>query len=369
MVYLDYAATAPMKDVAIEAYRETATKYYGNSSSLHEAGWLAEQLLENAREIIAQTCGVSKEGIYFTGSGTEGNLIAILSIVGAQKGKHIITSAAEHTSVHAAMNALEKQGYEITKVPMNADGQVNMELIEQAIRPTTALISMQNINPETGVIQPVDELIQIAQKHRIKTHIDCVQSFMKLKLKGLLSRVDGATISAHKVGGPKGLGAIYLNPRCQVSPIFPGLTHERGIRGGTIDIPAIVAFASVVQSFQEEEDFTNSWQLREEFIRHLDANLVEVIESKSSQLPTIIGCVAKGIEGQLVMLKLSEKGYYISTGSACDIGHEGGTKAIEAMGYDLEAARGFFRISFHPSHTKAIMRNLSKEINQIIQNR
>lgn len=357
-----------MKDVAIEAYRETATKYYGNSSSLHEAGWLAEQLLENAREIIAQTCGVSKEGIYFTGSGTEGNLIAILSIVGAQKGKHIITSAAEHTSVHAAMNALEKQGYEITKVPMNADGQVNMELIEQAIRPTTALISMQHINPETGVIQPVDELIQIAQKHRIKTHIDCVQSFMKLKLKGLLSRVDGATISAHKVGGPKGLGAIYLNPRCQVSPIFPGLTHERGIRGGTIDIPAIVAFASVVQSFQEE-DFTNSWQLREEFIRHLDTNLVEVIESKSSQLPTIIGCVAKGIEGQLVMLKLSEKGYYISTGSACDIGHEGGTKAIEAMGYDLEAARGFFRISFHPSHTKAIMRNLSKEINQIIQNR
>ncbi|MEJ9281595.1 IscS subfamily cysteine desulfurase [Ureibacillus thermosphaericus] len=361
MIYLDYAATTPMMDVSIEAYSLAAKSVYGNTSSLHDAGGQAAFLLENAREVVAKKLGVNRDGIIFTGSGTEGNILAIISLARAGKGKHIITSSAEHTSVHAAINTLEKEGYEITKLPLTKRGIVDVSLLEQSIRPDTVLITIQHVNSEIGSIQPVKEIAEVAQKYNISYHVDCVQSFCKLDVTEFSKFVDGITVSAHKIGGPKGCGAVYLNPRRRILPLFPGVTHERGLRGGTVDTPAVFAFAKSVEHYQY--DLNKFWSLRNQLKESIkDTNCYFIEADEAHQLPSICGLCMKGAEGQYVMLRLNEEGICISTGSACDINSASGTKAILAMGHSLSEARTFFRISFGMDTTEEHIHRLSKAL-------
>jgi len=343
MIYMDYAATSPMMRESLEAYVEVAQRYYGNSASLHDLGGQAFYFVQQSREVVAQALGVTSDGVIFTGSGTEGNLIAILSLaLASKKGKHIISSQAEHTSVHAALNTLEKKGFTVTKLPLQKDGCVDLGQLQQAIREETALITIQHVNSEIGSIQPVEKIVKMAKKSNIFCHVDCVQSFGKLAIpKG----ADAITISAHKIGGPKGCGAIYLNPAIRVPALTPGLTHERGLRGGTLDTPAIVAFAAAIENYQYELQHYET--LRNYFENNLPEKC-QLVECKQ-QLPNICGVMMEKVEGQYVLLKLNEAGICISTGSACDIHSESGTKAILSMGFSLEAARQFFRISFGPS--------------------
>lgn len=367
MIYLDYAATTPMTDEAIDAYSQVARKIYGNTSSLHDAGGEAAFILQNARQIIAKKLGVNRDGVVFTGSGTEGNIIAILSLARAGKGKHIITSQAEHTSVHAAVNTLEREGYEITKLPLTEHGIVDVQLLEASIREDTALITIQHVNSEIGSIQPVKKIAEIAKKYDISYHVDCVQSFCKLSLEEFSGIVDAISVSAHKVGGPKGCGAIYINPRKRIVPVFPGVTHERGIRGGTVDTPAIVAMATAVEQYQYSLEKFRQYRLKlKEIIKDSRFQFIEANEE--NQLPSICGICLKGVEGQFVMLKLNEERICISTGSACDINSASGTKAILAMGYSLTEARQFFRISFGSTTTEEHIENLGSALNKLAQN-
>lgn len=353
MVYADYAATAPMTEQALETYRDIAKRFYGNPSSPHNEGTNAKQIVENARRMIAHCAGVMPEGIYFTGSGTEGNLIAILSIAraNAQKGKHIITSAAEHTSVHAAMNTLEQEGFRITRLPLGQNGQVRLQAIREVICEDTILISIQHINSEIGSIQPIEQITKLAKKHQIRCHVDCVQSFTKFPLESFASEVDAMTFSAHKVGGPKGCGAVYIHPKCKVAPLFPGLTHEGGLRGGTVDVPGIAAFAVAAIESKEQTNLLYLSTLRNTLKKLLVDSPYQFVEAPTeAQYPAICGMRMNGLEGQYIMLRLNERGIYISTGSACDVNNSVGTKAIIAMGYHKDEARQFFRISFS-SHT------------------
>lgn len=346
MTYLDYAASSPMIERAIIAYSEVAGKMYANASSPHDAGGQAANGIAWSRKVIAQKLGVHPDGIIFTGSGTEGNILAILSLARTEKrGRHIITSMAEHTSVHAAMNTLEKEGFDITRLPLTEKGVIDVQAVKEAIRPDTTLISIQHVNPEIGTIQPVGKIARIAKEHGITCHVDCVQSFCKLDVSSFSGQVDAITVSAHKIGGPKGCGAIYLNPYVRATPVFPGVTHERGLRGGTLNTPAIVAMAVAVEDYHY--DLKAQWEMREKLISSLHHKKFQVIEGLwTEQLPNICGVCMKGVEGQLVMLKLNEQGIYISTGSACDINSASGTKAILAMGKSYQEARQFFRISF-----------------------
>lgn len=351
MIYLDYAATTPMLDEAIEAYRDAAKHVFGNTSSLHDAGGKASFILENARTLIAEKLGVNRDGIVFTGSGTESNIFAVLSLARSGNGKHIITSQAEHTSIHAAMNTLQREGYEITKIPFTKEGIVDVDLLEKSITKDTVLISIQHVNSEIGTIQPIEKISAIAKERNIPFHVDCVQSFCKLPIHSFSSKVDAISVSAHKIGGPKGCGALYINPRRRVVPVFPGVTHEKGLRGGTVDTPSIVAMITAMEHFQY--DINKYWSLRnrlKEILQHSGYVFVEGI--REHQLPSIVGSCLKGVEGQLVMLKLNEKGICISTGSACDIHSDSGTKAILAMGHSETAARQFFRVSFGMNTTK-----------------
>ena len=346
MIYLDYAATSPMSSEALQAYCEVAKRYYGNTASLHDAGGQANYFVEQARALVAKKLGVCRDGVIFTGSGTEGNLIAILSLaMASKKGKHIVTSQAEHTSVHAALNTLEKIGYEVTKLPFQEDGCISVVQLTEAIRKDTALITIQHVNSEIGSIQPVTEIAAIAKEANVFFHVDCVQSFCKVSTTTLGEQIDAITVSAHKIGGPKGCGAIYINPKIRVLPLTPGVTHERGLRGGTLDTPAIVAFSVAIERFLYERKHYEA--LRQYLQNHLPKTC-RIIENKE-QLPSICGLVMENIEGQYVLLKLNEAGICISTGSACDQQNESGTKAILSMGYTLEEARQFFRISFGPT--------------------
>ncbi|MGD2199990.1 cysteine desulfurase family protein [Lysinibacillus fusiformis] len=353
---MDYAATTPMTKKALEAYVEVAQRYYGNSSSLHDLGGQAHYFIQQSREIIANELGVNSDGVIFTGSGTEGNIMAILSLaLASKKGKHIISSQAEHTSVHAALNTLEKMGFEVTKLPLQKDGCIDSKQLLLAIRKDTALISIQHVNSEIGSIQPVEKIIEAAKESAVYCHIDCVQSFGKLTIP---RGGDAMTISAHKIGGPKGCGAVYINPAIRVPALTPGVTHERGLRGGTLDTPSIVSFAAAVEN--------NSYERKhyEELRRYFKSRLPKagrLIECKQ-QLPNICGVMMSKVEGQYVLLKLNEAGISISTGSACDIHSESGTKAILSMNYSMEAARQFFRISFGDSTTFKEIDRLTMEL-------
>lgn len=359
MIYMDYAATSPMMRESLEAYVEVAQRYYGNSASLHDLGGQALYFVQHSREVVAHALGVRSDGVIFTGSGTEGNLIAILSLaLASKKGKHIISSQAEHTSVHAALNTLEKKGFTVTKLPLQRDGCVDLRQLQQAIREDTALITIQHVNSEIGSILPVEKIVEIARKSNIFCHVDCVQSFGKLAIpKG----ADAITISAHKIGGPKGCGAIYINPAIRVPALTPGVTHERGLRGGTLDTPAIVAFAAAIENYQYELQHYET--LRNYFENNLPETC-QLVECKQ-QLPNICGVMMEKVEGQYVLLKLNEAGICISTGSACDIHSESGTKAILSMGFSFEAARQFFRISFGPSTTLDDIAKLKRELANI----
>ncbi|SOC03032.1 cysteine desulfurase [Ureibacillus xyleni] len=351
MIYLDYAATSPMTEAAIDVYSQMAKKVYGNTSSLHDAGGKAHVLLEEARAIVADKMGVNRDGVVFTGSGTEGNILAILSLARGGKGKHIITSAAEHTSVHAAMNTLEREGFEITKLSFTRDGVIDLAELSRAIRKDTVLISIQHVNSEIGSIQPVKDIANIANEQGIPYHVDCVQSFCKLDISQFSHKVDSITVSAHKIGGPKGCGAIYINPHRRIVPVFPGVTHEKGIRGGTVDTPAIVAMATAVEQYAYHLD--KHWRLRKQLKEVIRDSSVEWIESHDAQqFPSICGLCIPRVEGQYVMLSLNEENICISTGSACDINSASGTKAILAMGNSISKARQFFRISFGEGTTE-----------------
>lgn len=348
MIYMDYAATSPMASNALQAYCDVAKRYYGNSASLHDLGGQANYFVEQARAIVAGTLGVESDGIIFTGSGTEGNLISILSLaLASKKGKHIISSQAEHTSVHAALNTLEKMGFTITKLPLQLNGCIDVEQVREAIREDTALITIQHVNSEIGSIQPVEEIAIIANNENIFFHVDCVQSYCKLATNSFSAYVDAMTISAHKIGGPKGCGAIFINPKIRVPALTPGVTHERGLRGGTLDTPAIVAFAAAIENYQYERQH---YDLLRQYLRKNLPSACQLIDSVE-QLPNICGLIMEKVEGQYVLLKLNEAGICISTGSACDIHSESGTKAILSMGYTMEEARQFFRISFGPTTT------------------
>lgn len=365
MIYLDFAATTPMLAQAIEAYANAATKLYGNSASLHDAGSMASAYVEAVRKQLATKLNVVADGITFTGSGTEANVLAICSMALAQKKRHIITSQAEHTSVHAAMNYLQQHGFTVERLPLQQDGCIDVAAVEQAMTDDTALISIQHVNSEIGVIQPIAAISKLAKQKNVLLHVDCVQSFGKIEVP---TNVDAMTVSAHKIGGPRGLGAMYVNPRRRTVPLFPGMTHERGLRGGTLDVPSIVAFGAAMTHYTY--DLEKQWQLRDTFTARLAQQHATLIESKrDTQLPNIIGLCMRGIEGQLALLHCNAQSIAISTGSACDITSASGTKAILAMGKSFDEARQFCRISTGITTTEEHMLACAAALNSLIQSR
>ncbi|GGD00005.1 cysteine desulfurase [Thalassobacillus devorans] len=355
MRYFDYAATCPIDDTALKIYQDVSQDYFGNTESLHDEGTKAGTLLEHCREILADTIGVDSEGLYFTSGGTESNHLGIRSLAKAGEGKHIISSQAEHSSVHHALEMLEKDGFEITKIPFTKEGFVDMYALEKAIRNDSVLVTIQMMNGEIGTFQPIEEISRICRKYGIYFHSDCVQALGKIDMKEYTPLLDGFSLSSHKIYGPKGAGAVYLSPSVPLPSDVRYGAHEKGIRSGTVNLPGISAFTAASQE--------NIHQLsvhQEHFrrLRHLFRQALLPVHDrikilgKTAADSAIIGVLIPGMEGQWTMLEANRRGCAISTGSACSIHQQSPSKTLLAMGYSKEEAKTFIRISFG-KHTTA----------------
>lgn len=359
MKYFDYAATCPLSEEASLAYVKTATEYFGNSSSLHDIGSTASQLLENCRKELAQLLGVPKEGMFFTSGGSESNYLGVMSLLPAKKkeGNHIITGLAEHSSIQGTFEKLKENGYEITYLPFNQEGLIDLEMLKNSIREDTILISLQYVNPEIGTIQPIEEIGKICKENRILLHSDCVQAFGKLDFKELTRWLDSFSISGHKIYGPKGIGAIFVDPFINWQSYYRNASHENGFRPGTLNVPAIVSMTVAAQSSYRLLNTTHSHykHLRQVFLEKLHFYRDQVIIydlPDSHQLPSTLGMRIKGKEGQWVMLECNRMGYCLSTGSACQTGMKASAKTMKAMGIPDKEGKEFIRISFGKDTTE-----------------
>ncbi|MEH7377320.1 IscS subfamily cysteine desulfurase [Neobacillus drentensis] len=353
MKYFDFAATTPLDPEAAEVYLKVATEYFGNSSSLHDIGGQSAALLENCREELANLVGVDKNGIFFTSGGSEGNFLAIDALLSSpkKKGNHIIAGVAEHSSVHGALNRLKETGYDITLLPLHSNGLINLEQLEKSITPETILITLQHVNSEIGTIQPIAEIAKICQARNIHLHSDFVQSFGKMDLKSIAPYISSFSFSGHKIYGPKGVGGVYVDPRNKWQPFFPGTSHEKGFRPGTVNVPAIAAMTVAAQKITGnlQADHNKYRLLRKAFMDSLEPikEKVKIYQGdQGSQLASIIGLRISGIEGQWMMLECNRLGFAISTGSACQIGMQSPAKVTQALGLTTEEAKEFIRISF-----------------------
>ncbi|ETT84219.1 IscS subfamily cysteine desulfurase [Viridibacillus sp. FSL R5-0477] len=369
MHYFDYAATTPLHPSAAHVYGELSQLCYGNTSSLHEVGTEAQNMLSFCREELAKMLGVDSAGVYFTAGGTESNLLSIISLAKANrhKGNHIITTMGEHPSIDSALEYLKEDGFIVTTIPFTKEGIVNLELFENALTSETVLASIQHVNPEIGTIQPLNKIAEILKERAILLHSDCVQSFGKIDLKSIGSIVDGLTISSHKVYGPKGVGATYIHPRHRLVPVFPGLVHESGFRGGTVNVPGIAAFTTAADHLLKIEHQDKSF--RDAFLNKIQKHheLFTIYQScnRDLQFQNIIGLGVRNVEGQLIMLELNRLGFAISTGSACQVGKQHTSKAMMALQVPSQQAREFIRISFGQDTTLDSVKKLADRLIEI----
>ena len=358
MIYLDYAATTPMSDTAIDVYTEVARKYYGNSISLHNIGSVAMELLTTSRAQLAHLIEGESEGVYFTAGGSDSNQLALESLIRGQqaKGNHIITSQIEHSSIQHFLEEKERQGFEVTYLPVDKQGRVAPEAVQSAIKETTILATIHYGNGELGTIQPVEAIGRILQEHHIVFHSDCCQTFGKIPINMNELPIDSISISSPKVYGPKGVGAVYIRPRIRWAPMYPGTTHEDGFKAGTVNVPGICAFvASAKQVIDGMIDERHRLEdLRDYFIKRLTELPTEVtLEGcPDSHLPHIIAICVQGIEGQYTMLELNRLGVAISTGSACLVGLSDPPRVMKALGMSDAVAKQYVRLSTGKYTTK-----------------
>lgn len=350
MIYLDHAATTRMSDKAMEVYVNVAKHYFGNASSLHDEGSVAKQILQASAKTIALTLNARLKDIYFTAGATEGNNLAINSLLNANPGKHIITSAIEHSSVRNTISKLEQEGYEITWLPVDEFGRVSLSELENSLRKDTALVSIQHVNSEIGTVQEIQKIGSLLQKKKIPFHSDCVQSYGRLPMDVKALNVDSLTISSHKIYGPKGAGAVWINPKADWKAVFPDKYDRSRFRPGTADVPSIAAFATAakekISKMEEEQEKVRVF--KEKLLSGISKMGFEVnVEGALKQsVPNIIGLRFPGMEGQFMMLECNQAGLAISTGSACQAGSDKPNKTMIALGKNEQEAREFIRLSF-----------------------
>ncbi|MFQ6010449.1 MAG: cysteine desulfurase NifS [Candidatus Aenigmatarchaeota archaeon] len=346
-IYLDNAATTPVRKEVLDAMRPFFSKRFGNASSLHKWGQEAKIALENSRCTVAAAIGAEPEEIIFTSGGTESNNLALKGIVLANKGKHIITSAIEHPSVLQTAKWLEKQGVEVTYVPVDKQGIIRLSDLEKAIRKDTVLVSIMFANNEIGTVQPVKEIGDICKKKGVIFHTDAVQAFGKLPIDVKKMNIDLLSISSHKINGPKGVGALYLRKGTKIEPTMHGGGHEKNRRSGTENVAGIVGFAKAAELAKKElKQMKDMEKLRDMLIK----GCLKVKDSRlnghqKKRLPNNVNITFRYIEGEALVLLLDDLGIAASTGSACSTKKLEPSHVLLAIGLKHAEAHGSLRLT------------------------
>lgn len=326
---------------------------YGNPSSLHTKGLEAERLVRKARNAIASTLGVQSSEVFFTSGGTESNNLAIIGCLEAnpRKGKHLITTKVEHPSVLEVFRRLSEKGYEVDYINVDEKGIIRLDEFREALRKDTAFVSIQWVNNETGSIQPVEEAVRIKNtvNNSAVLHVDAVQAYGKLKINPVKSGVDILTVSSHKIHGPKGAGALYVNSGIRIKPVMLGGGQESLLRSGTENVPVICGFglAAEIASENLDRNMEHVSTLKKVFLDRLMSDVKEfTVNSPEESSPYIINVSFAGIMGEVLLHHLEQRGIYVSTGSACSSRKNMHSHVLKAMGMAPQAIEGAVRFSF-----------------------
>ena len=357
-VYLDHNATAPLDPQVLEAMMPYLREEFGNASSIHQWGRRARAALEDSRAKIATLLGAEKDCVVFTGGGTEADNLAIKGVAWAnqEKGKHIVTSTVEHHAVLHTCEFLAKQGFEITFLPVDGKGRLDPEDLRKAIRPDTILITLMHANNETGILFPLREFGQIAREKKVFFHTDAIQTFCKVPLNVEEDHVDLLSLSAHKIYGPKGVGALYIRKGTKMVAILHGGSQQRKRRPGTENVAGAVGFARAAELLfaDQEKEGDRLAALRDQLQRNLAEKIPQVLLNgdPDHRLPGTLNMSFKFVEGESLILSLDMEGIAVSSGSACTSGSLEPSHVLLAMGIPHEVCHGSLRFSLGRGTTK-----------------
>lgn len=376
IVYLDNAATTKMSDKVITEMAKSFSENYGNPSSVHTLGQRAKSVVEKTRYSIAQKLKVETAEIVFTSGGAEGNNLVIRGFLKANedKGKHIITSKIEHSTVLNTFEQLKKEGYEVSYIGVDENGIVDIEELKRELREDTALVSIMFVNNETGVIQPIKEIGEILEKRNIFFHTDAVQAIGKIDIFPKNLKIGAMTVTAHKFYGPKGAGFVFIDKKYSIEKEISGGPQERNRRAGTENVHGIlglgVAIEEVYENFEEMAEKEGKLQ------NYLESKLkneigklgkkIKINGEQADRVKTTTNVYIEGIDIQMLLVALDLRGICISGGSACMSGSLENSHVLKAMGLNDEELKGSFRVSIGKDTTKEEIDYFVENLKEII---
>ena len=372
MIYADNAATTKMSKAAIDTMFRLVNDTWGNASSLYSVGQTSKEVLEQAREDIANLIGAEPKEIIFTSGGSEADNQAILSAakIGASKGKkHIISSAFEHHAVLHTLERLKEDGFEITLLDVHEDGIIREDELEDAIREDTCLVTIMYANNEIGTVQPISRLGEICKKHNVLFHTDAVQAIGHIPVNVNDDNVDMLSASAHKFHGPKGVGFLYVKKGIRVTNLINGGAQEKGRRAGTENVPGIAAMAVALKEAVESlsENYENVSKKRDRLIEGLSKIEHSALngDAKKRLLGNVNFCF-EGIEGESLLLLLDDKGIMASSGSACTSGSLDPSHVLLAIGRVHDVAHGSLRLTINEETTDEDVEYIIKAVDEVV---
>jgi len=371
-IYLDYAATSPAHPRVIKAMQPYYFAQFGNPSSIHTCGQQSRAAVEEARSKIAAFIGSGKEEIVFTSSGTEANNFALKGIAWAnrKRGNHIIISSIEHHASLESCRFLEKQGFDISYLPVDEYGMVDPGSVKNSLKPETILMSVMHANNEVGTFQPVVEIGAIARQAGVYFHCDAVQTLGQVPVNVGRMNVDLLSVSAHKLYGPKGVGALFIRKGTTISPLLHGGGQERGLRASTENLPGIVGFGAAVEiaGSEMENESRRLCRLRDQLIRGImdDIEGIRLNGHPVARLPNNVNVSIRCVEGESVVLNLDFEGICASTGSACTSSSLEPSHVLMAMGLSPELAHGSLRLTLGKWTTSAHIERLLEVLPGIV---
>lgn len=373
MIYLDNAASTPVHEQVLQAMIPYLQEQFGNPSSIHTFGRYANRAIKNARKQIANLINAEPEEIIITSGGTESNNTALFGIIQAKKGNHIIISSIEHDAILEPCKILEKKGFEITLIPVDDSGMIDIKNIENSISTKTCLVSIMFANNEVGTIQLIEEISKICHQKNIPFHTDAVQAVGKVELDVKKLGIDMLSISSHKINGPKGVGALYIKKGIEIEPFIYGGGQEDGMRSGTENVASIVGFGKACELAKEnlQENISHLKNLQEKLITRVlkEIPYVTLNGHKDHRIPNNAHFTFLGVSGEDLIIKLDENGIAASTGSACSVHVQKESHVLRAMGFSHDQITGSLRFTVGILNTELeiektvdILKNVIKEL-------
>jgi len=371
LIYLDNAASTVIHNEVFQEMIPFLKEQYGNPSSIHHSGRIASRAIQKARKQIANLISANPEEILFTSGGTESNNIALFGITHTNKGKHIITSSIEHDAVLEPCKKLEKEGFDVTYLPVSGDGLINPEDVKKSITKNTCLVSIMFANNEVGTVQPIGEIAKLCSEKRIFFHTDAIQAIGKLEINVKELRLDMLSISSHKINGPKGVGALYIKSGTKIEPYIFGGGQENGLRSGTENVASVVGFGKACELAKEnlKKNILHFKNLRDVLVSKVMKEIpyVSINGHPEKRIPNNAHFTFLGVNGEDLIIKLDEEGIAASTGSACSVRTQKESHVLRAMGFLHEQIAGSLRLTVGSMNTISEIENTITVLKRVVK--